>query len=327
MADTFTIGGKTYPKTYAYAGGALVLGIVGYAWWRQGMVGAEESALVSPEGYDAFGNPLQPGSTPEYVGPTVRDSNVNVDDRVGFTTNEEWYLAAIDMLRDRFGVLEATVASAALNKYLDRKPLNASERAMIQNVVNSLGPPPVGGPYSILAEPPPPAATAPGPIVGLRVESTTATSIRIAWTAQTGMSYKVTRYGGGTATRTSPSHTSSGLKPGSEHAFFVRAVNSAGQEGPQSEIRGKTSGAPAAGIGAPSGLRVVSRNSKNTRIRIRWNPVPGAQKYYVSRGGGGHGVMVTRPEHVVSGPGRVNVRAGKGRRPDEVLSATSTINV
>jgi hypothetical protein len=279
MAETMNLPAIGKVKTtYVYAGGALVVGIVGYAWWTRGMAesaeGAEED--IYGEGYDAFGNPLQPGSTPEYRGPTVNDSNIDVDDRVGFKTNEEWYLAALDTLRDRFGVLDAVVAASALNKFLDRKPLSATERPMIQFVVNSLGPPPVDGPFSILSEGPPPATvplTAPSVTV-----SNQAGDAKLSWSAVTGgVAYEVRLRGLEWVNRGSSTTFLVDMPSGAKGAytFDVRAVDSAGKQGP--------AGSATLNLTAPAGkptLTVRGGGRTKNSITFTWSPIPGA-RYYV----------------------------------------------
>lgn len=318
MAETVKVPGiGPVKKGYVYVAAAGVAGFVGYAWWTRGGGFAPVEEPGGP--VDEFGD--------ERITPNTIDTfDVAVDTRTGITTNGEWSQFVISHLAG-LGY-DSTVVSTAIGRFLARQPLNKVDLDFARQAWAVGGEPPEGRPWTIIPESSP-AAVAVGAVTGLRASKVTATSITITWDAVPGATgYEIKRYGGGTARTSGTSHTSSGLKAGSAQAFFVKAHNSANNYGPEASLTVNTTGSATSGqIGTPTGLRVVSRNRDNTRIRVRWNPVPGAQKYYVSRGSGGHGVMVTRPEHVFSGKGPIHVRAAKGRRPNEILSANASLTI
>jgi hypothetical protein len=324
MPETITIGGKQYPKSYLYIGAAAVAGIVGYAWWTKGGgFGEEEPAPM----FDEFGNPIA-GPSPLATPPTVLDSNLDVDDRTGFVTNADWSQFAISHLQG-LGLDAPTVASA-IGKFLQRKPLSVLEADMVGQAVAVAGWPPEERPWTII-----PVTGGDTIAVGLTAPANFVATggvgvAHLSWSPVTGaVSYEsriknmawVNR--GNVTSHTVPFPV--GAK--GSYTFEVRAVNSAGSQGPVSSASATVTATSGGTIATPTGLRVVSRNRNNTRIRVRWNAVSGAQKYYVSRGSGGHGVMITRPEHVFSGRGPIHVRAAKGRRPNEVLSANASLTI
>lgn len=73
------------------------------------------------------------------------------------TTNAEWEQQAIADL-EAGGVSQATVSAAesGLPRYLAKLKLSGDQASAVQMAVGLAGPPPVGGPYAIIPEPPAP---------------------------------------------------------------------------------------------------------------------------------------------------------------------------
>lgn len=248
MAETITIGGKTYPRNTVWivlAGGAAV---VGYAWFSKNRIPEVETETdylvpeeVDPTGILPFGG-TQSGTFTE--GP------------VAFRNDQEWYAAALEKLLYDYGTAETPLASDALDRYLASRPLAAAQMPMITFVINSIGPPPSGA-RPIRQETstpgggttPPPSATVPGKVTNHQV-SASRTEIRTNWSppssGSTPAHYKVTVYQGvstssgivrkavwSRTTTTRDIRTGGGLRPGSGYDVGVIAVSAAGA-GPES---------------------------------------------------------------------------------------------
>lgn len=144
MADTINLPGLGPTKaTYVYAGGALVLGIVGYAWYKNAQATANTDYVgASPDDY-AVGDYDSP------LGNSGTNSSGNYDstDPDAIDTNAKWTAKAVEKL-ELWGYPAGTV-SAALGKYLSRQPLTEAEIGIVQQALAAAGPPPVGGPYPI----------------------------------------------------------------------------------------------------------------------------------------------------------------------------------
>lgn len=157
MADTVTVPGLGPVKeTYVWAGGALVIGVAGYAWWQYNrnrepvdFVGA------SPDDYGVsdYDSPL--GSSG-----TNSTGDYSQLDPEAIDTNAKWTIDAADKLANRG--YTSSVVLAALGKYLNRKGLTEAEIEIVQAAIAVSGPPPVGGPYPITNALPPPPSTGGG---------------------------------------------------------------------------------------------------------------------------------------------------------------------
>lgn len=154
MADTITIAGKPYPKVIVIGGGLAVVGIVGYAYFTRSSGGPEIEAEVlvpeEPTGVLPFGG-TQSGTFTE-GGP------------VAYRNDQEWFAAAIDELLLDYGVSDTPTASDALQRYLSNTPLTAAQVAMLNFVINTIGPPP-SGPRTIKKETAPGGGVSPPPTV------------------------------------------------------------------------------------------------------------------------------------------------------------------
>lgn len=143
MAETINIPGLGPTKAvYVYAGGALVVGIVGYAWWKNSQSQPTDFVGADPDDYAVgdYDSPL--GNT----GGNSSGSFTSVDP-AAIDTNSEWTQYAIEKMSNVGW--EAGSVSAALGKYLSRQGLTEDEIRIVQTALAVAGPPPVGGPYPI----------------------------------------------------------------------------------------------------------------------------------------------------------------------------------
>lgn len=154
MADTINVPGLGQTKaTYVYVGGALVVGIVGYAWWKNAQASANADFVgASPDDY----------ATGEYdspLGNSGGNSTGDYDstDPKSITTNAQWTSFVVEKL-STYGYEAGTVASA-VGKYLARQGLTEAEISIVQQAIAVAGPPPVGGPYPITNALPTPTPT------------------------------------------------------------------------------------------------------------------------------------------------------------------------
>jgi hypothetical protein len=306
-------------RQHLYVAGAGIGGVVIYAWWRQGGGFAPtEPALVDDD--------LVPNTEPNL--PTVVDSNVNYEAPPKPSTNDEWARMAAQEMEDA-GWNKAAV-QVALGKYLNRVKLTPAEIEIVTTAIGVMGRPPIGD-YPILEFGPPTGGVAVGKVAGLRATKVTKNSVTLAWDpVANAKDYKVQRYGGGTAYRSSPSHTSTGLPPGSTQAFFVSARDASGTPGDATEIR--VTLADAGGYQAPAGAPVAPSNVKvsasRTSVKLTWPRVPGATRYLVTRQGGGRGVPRRTGSHTSTGlrPNTmytfvIRAENAKGAGPSTVVTA------
>jgi hypothetical protein len=250
MADVKIPGIGNVDSKWVWAGGALVLGIAGYAWWRQGAAAAAEAAEESADyTTDAAGEEVYPYGTayatdyaydsafPSYVPPSFGVNTTVQSTRP--TTNSEWTQAAVEWL-ESVGT-EANLASAAVARYLLRECLSSTQADIVRQAVAGLGPPPTGT-FSIItcpagpAAPPggspaaPPGATLPGP-GGLRKIGASRTTLAMTWNTVAGAAgYRVYRAGVGTNVGASTDNhvTIGGLRPNTTYKIHVRAVGADG---------------------------------------------------------------------------------------------------
>src|SRR6266496_664191 len=139
MPDTLKVPvlGPT-KKGYVWAGAALVLGIVGYAWYSRG-----KSTETAPT--DATAG--IPDTVPTDLGPadlsTVSTGGGVSDTGLTFiTTNAEWTADAVSKMVD-LGYDSVTVSSA-LGKFLASQQVTQDEANLINTAIALSGHPPVG---------------------------------------------------------------------------------------------------------------------------------------------------------------------------------------
>lgn len=152
MADTVKLPAiGEVDKKYVYVGGAIVVTIVAYAYYKRA------TGEVAPEADAVPDTALDDTQyAPDYVDPTFggvssMPTTVNTVDSAVIDTNGEWTTAAVEAMAN-LGFDGATVASA-LGKYLARKALTQAEADIITTARGLVGEPPVGGPYTVIYSP------------------------------------------------------------------------------------------------------------------------------------------------------------------------------
>jgi hypothetical protein len=187
MAETIKLPvlGPT-KRGWVIAGGALIAGIVGYAWWNRAKTGVAEEVL--PEDIPQDREP-----PPTVVGEENFDTG---EVRAIINTNDEWVSAALERLAN--AGYDTLFALTTLGKYLARRPLTEAEANLVQSALGVAGTPPQGGPYPITRE------GASGPTTAfaaptVRARQTSRVSVTISWTpVPDATGYQVRRIRGGT---------------------------------------------------------------------------------------------------------------------------------
>lgn len=237
MAEVVTVPivGKV-KQSWLYIGGALVAGIVGYAWWTRATLVEDETVGVELPATD-------------YMPPTVVDSGISVGGAAQgepiARTNVEWRSMAQEQ-GEALGFTQ-TVMQSAIGKYLGKSHLNPTETAAILSVVAILGQPPTGGPYSVLSEPfpepSPSAASVPATPTGLSFVGATGGYAHLVWNPVAGADRYLIRgqavdaagtpigAGGPPWPETQPSHQAKLASPG-RWLYEVRSQNAAGVSPP-----------------------------------------------------------------------------------------------
>lgn len=232
MSETVSVPkvGKV-KKSYLYAAGALVVGIVGYAWWTAGSHATAPAPAIDPE---------TDVGAPDYRAPGGQSSApVAVDGLEGvITTNDQWTRRAVELMSN-IG-FDAQFVAGALGKYLGRQPLTGLEKAAVQTARAMVGEPPLGGPYPMTDALPTPSPSGPPATPKTKPASPTGAHVRwgvppggkhrisITWSAAKGAtSYRVYRDRKVVGTVTKPSFTEV-LAPRSVHYYQIQSVNSAG---------------------------------------------------------------------------------------------------
>ncbi len=142
MSETVDLPGVGKVKTtYVYAGGALVAGIVGYAWWTR-----RSSASASTPQWDVD----SVGET-SYVAPKTGDSSYTGQKPAGINTNLDWAQAAYQWAQQNGW--DSTMAGIAVALYLARQPVSTSQEQFLQSVTAQIGEPPESRPWKIIKAP------------------------------------------------------------------------------------------------------------------------------------------------------------------------------
>lgn len=133
MAEQVTLPGVgPVDKKWLYVGGALVVGIVGYAWWQR----STQAAPVVDDGL-AQGAPVD-----EYTNPRPVQSVIDTTNPDEIRTNTQWTASVTEKLGN-LGY-DSTYLGTILGKYLGRQPLNVEEQAVIRTAWAYAGKPPEG---------------------------------------------------------------------------------------------------------------------------------------------------------------------------------------
>lgn len=125
-------------RQWVMVGGALIVGIVGYAWWNRNRSVPEE---VLPEDIPQDREPPSTVVGTESFDPGEVSQIIN--------TNTEWYTRAVEYLSNTGGY-DFTFTTLTLGKYLARRQLTESEANLVQAAKGAVGEPPQGGPWPII---------------------------------------------------------------------------------------------------------------------------------------------------------------------------------
>lgn len=211
-------------RNWVYVGGALIVGIVGYAWWNRSTRGtSEESGELLPEDIPQDREP-----PPTVVG-TQNFDDENV--RAIINTNPEWYTAAVEYLSSTGGY-DFTFVTITLGKFLARRELTGPEADLVQAAKGAVGEPPQGGPWPIIRQ------TAETPSTGatklatptLRAASPSGNRANLTWNKVTGASYYLIRRASGpgaplTYASIGTTRTTPPLQRGKTYGYTVRAIS------------------------------------------------------------------------------------------------------
>jgi hypothetical protein len=180
MAETVKLPAVgSVDRRWVYAGGALVAGIVGYAWWTRAR--GAQAPEVLPEDIPQDREP-----PPTIVGSEdFDDANV----RAIINTNAEWYTSAVEYLVGTGG-FDFTFATVTLGKFLARRELTEQEANLVQAAKGAVGEPPQGGPWPIIratgTAPPTAPTTLVAPVLRYGVGDPRNTYYQLSWTSISG---------------------------------------------------------------------------------------------------------------------------------------------
>lgn len=234
-------------KTYVAVGGALILGIVGYAYWKR-------AALAAPTGEDeppSYYADTRTGSPDDVVG-TSPGAGGGGSGGGGYggaeeppETNAEWRNAVIAALNH----YEQGYVSSIIGKYLGRIKVTNEEAAVIREALAAVGPPPVGSYVIILADdtssPGGGTGTKPGKPGSFRQGETSQTWANVAWApVDSATSYVVFKDGVEQGSTEGTWFRVTGMGAGSTHTIGVAAVNNSGRGETGTTTVKTTPGAP-----------------------------------------------------------------------------------
>lgn len=150
MPDVKVPGIGNVEQKWVFGGAALVLGIVGYAWWKRGTAAADTGVTTQEPVTDPFTDASVDAYQGAFGTPALTAHPDTGDSIFPPTTNDEWTRRAIEALTTVN--YDPTAAAAALGKYITRQSLSAPEADMVRYAVAVVGPPPVGS-FPITAGP------------------------------------------------------------------------------------------------------------------------------------------------------------------------------
>src|SRR6266545_1238965 len=155
MAETVKVpGAGPVKKTWVYVGGALLVGIVGYAWYKRARTPVIE--------------PINPDALPEDRVPFT-DAQVSAGLGVSQTagapvTVADWVRQATDRLIELGG--DATLVASALGRYVTHQQLTTPEADLVRQAVGQFGyPTNDASSYPVLLAP---ATTTPPPATAVK---------------------------------------------------------------------------------------------------------------------------------------------------------------
>lgn len=228
MSDTITVP-KVGPvkKVYVYGAGGLAAAYVLWRYWS-----AAQTPATPAEYEPDTSSVTQAGS-----GPLTSDRTGNTvdtpDGDAPITTNAQWSITAQERL-SLAGWNDQTVAQA-IGKYLGRQPLTDSEALIIRAALAFAGPPPTGGPYTIVlvsgGNTTTPTLKVPAAPGGLGINTLHGDNVILTWNGVSG----ATKYElymspgqGGKTLKAQTNYRWTGLSPNRKYQVKIRAGNTKG---------------------------------------------------------------------------------------------------
>lgn len=215
-------------------GGAAAIAV--YVWWTR-RNGTPE--VAAPDTTDDTTDTGTPSAGSPQSDPTVGNQSTGSGTRK-YDNNADWLADATDFLTGR-GV-PAGSAYNALNKALGGQQLTAQEQAWVSQVIGALGAPPEGMPPLNSSPPASTGSVALKAPSGIKVTSSTTTSITLDWAPVAGAKgYKLlvdgkqngssVLYSGGTVRY---------LGKNTQHTIGVQAIGAGDKVGPIGSISART---------------------------------------------------------------------------------------
>lgn len=211
LAGAGYVGWRYWTASRQAASGPPVTGDVGAPVDASGIVGAGGGA----------GNIQYAGSTQDMTDPNKINTNV------------QWTAAAVERL-SATGGFDSAAVYVALGDFLARRPLTQAEQNIVRAAIAAAGPPPEGGPYTIIEQVGPVTLTAP---TGLKATAVGKTTITIEFKPVTGAAmYYLYRDGvtGNISGSRNTTIVASGLSAGKTYKLSVAAAATTGKVGPRS---------------------------------------------------------------------------------------------
>ncbi|MFE0812670.1 fibronectin type III domain-containing protein [Streptomyces sp. NPDC058848] len=232
-------------KTTVVAIGGLAAVFVLWRYW-QARAAADEAVPGDSDG-DGFADG---GTLPSVIGAVEDDNSYGLPtdgaggttspDSYGFTgtTNSQWAQYAATQLSGSED-WSYTMILSALGKYLNRQPLDTTDREIVQAAIAIAGYPPEGN-FPIIPATGSPSVTLPAP-TGLRVSNRSPTYVLLDWNAVSGADKYIVRRDGTTVETSGDTQTAvRSLSPKTTYVFTVTARGLDGKEGPAASVSATT---------------------------------------------------------------------------------------
>lgn len=225
-------------KQYVYVSGALIIGVVGYAYWAR-----SNSAPVDVPAYTE-GDVTDQGVTDTSggaAGASANSGGASHDNSTTPDTDAEWVQQANEALG---GAFDSAALATALGKYITHQPMSSAEADMVRAAIGMVGYPP-GGRYPIDTATGSNPSTLAAP-TNLRVQAHDSGSITIGFDPVAGAEY-YRAYRSGASTNVGSTDAGNhfiritGLEPNKEYSFQIAADTTTASPGPKSAaIKAKT---------------------------------------------------------------------------------------